>query len=93
MLDHILLDGVDDGQHSVSFSSLKCVSSARSLFNSVCLIDPCVGLSCSSFDCFLDAEDTRLAVLIVYFMGKFASRGGFVVILQYTCEIFPTGLR
>ena len=42
---------------------------------------------------FLDAEDTRLAVLIVYFTGKFASRGGFVVILQYTCEIFPTGLR
>ncbi len=41
----------------------------------------------------LDSEETRVAMLIVYFMGKFASRGGFVVILLYTCEIFPTGLR
>ncbi|CAF4393436.1 unnamed protein product, partial [Adineta steineri] len=40
-----------------------------------------------------NVEDTRAAVLIVYFMGKFASRGGFIVILLYTCEIFPTGLR
>ncbi|CAF4724888.1 unnamed protein product [Rotaria magnacalcarata] len=32
-------------------------------------------------------------MLIVYFVGKFASRGGFIVILLYTCEIFPTGLR
>ncbi|UJR30512.1 hypothetical protein I4U23_018042 [Adineta vaga] len=41
----------------------------------------------------IDTEDTRIAMLIVYFMGKFASRGGFLVILLYTCEIFPTGLR
>lgn len=40
-----------------------------------------------------DAEDTRTAMLMVYFLGKFASRGGFVVLLQYTSEIFPTGLR
>lgn len=40
-----------------------------------------------------DADDIRNALLIVYFMGKFASRGGFIVILLYTCEIFPTGLR
>jgi hypothetical protein len=32
-------------------------------------------------------------MLIVYFLGKFASRGAFIVILLYTCEIFPTGLR
>jgi len=41
----------------------------------------------------LDTEETRLAMLIVYFIGKFASRGAFIVILLYTCEIFPTGLR
>ncbi|CAF1490594.1 unnamed protein product [Adineta ricciae] len=41
----------------------------------------------------INTEDTRNAMLVVYFMGKFASRGGFLVILLYTCEIFPTGLR
>jgi hypothetical protein len=41
----------------------------------------------------LDAEEARAGMLIVYFMGKFASRGGFIVLLLYTCEIFPTGLR
>jgi len=41
----------------------------------------------------LDADDKTSAMLAVYFIGKFASRGGFVVLLQYTSEIFPTGLR
>jgi MFS family permease len=40
-----------------------------------------------------DVEETRVAMLVVYFLGKFACRGGFIVILLYTCEIFPTGLR
>ncbi len=26
-------------------------------------------------------------------MGKFATRAAFIVIIIYTCEIFPTGLR
>lgn len=38
-------------------------------------------------------EEIRDPMLIVYFVGKFAARGGFIVILIYTCEIFPTGLR
>ncbi|CAF1215977.1 unnamed protein product [Rotaria sp. Silwood1] len=38
-------------------------------------------------------EELRNAMLVVYFVGKFASRGGYIVILLYTCEIFPTGLR
>lgn len=42
---------------------------------------------------FLDMEETRVVMLVVYFIGKFASRGAFVVIVLYTCEIFPTGLR
>ncbi len=41
----------------------------------------------------LDSGETRLAMLVVYFLGKFASRAAFFVILLYTCEIFPTGLR
>ncbi len=32
-------------------------------------------------------------MLIVYFIGKFATRAAFIVIIIYTCEIFPTGLR
>ncbi|CAF4487934.1 unnamed protein product, partial [Rotaria socialis] len=40
-----------------------------------------------------DNTELRNPMLIVYFVGKFASRGGFIVILLYTCEIFPTGLR
>jgi hypothetical protein len=32
-------------------------------------------------------------MLVVYFMGKFATRAAFIVIIIYTCEIFPTGLR
>ena len=92
MLNEVLLDGVDDGQHSVSFSLLKSVFLARSQFDTVRSISPW-WIFLIIVRLFLDADDTRLAVLIVYFMGKFASRGGFVVILQYTCEIFPTGLR
>jgi hypothetical protein len=41
----------------------------------------------------LDTEETTVAMRIVYFTGKFASRGAFIVIVLYTCEIFPTGLR
>lgn len=32
-------------------------------------------------------------MLIVYFIGKFATRAAFIILLIYTCEIFPTGLR
>jgi hypothetical protein len=41
----------------------------------------------------LDNEEIRVAMISVYFMGKFATRASFIVILLYTCEIFPTGLR
>jgi hypothetical protein len=41
----------------------------------------------------LGIEESRVAMLIVYFLGKFACRGAFIVIILYTCEIFPTGLR
>ncbi|CAF2516993.1 unnamed protein product [Rotaria sp. Silwood2] len=41
----------------------------------------------------LDNEQTRSAMLAVYFMGKFATRAAFLVLIIYTCEIFPTGLR
>jgi hypothetical protein len=41
----------------------------------------------------LDEEQTRSAMLVVYFIGKFATRAAFLVIIIYTCEIFPTGLR
>jgi len=40
-----------------------------------------------------DEEQTRAAMLIVYFTGKFATRAAFIVIIVYTCEIFPTGYR
>ncbi|CAF1078642.1 unnamed protein product [Rotaria sordida] len=46
-----------------------------------------------SFAARFDTDELRNAMLVVYFVGKFASRGGFIVILVYTCEIFPTGLR
>ncbi len=32
-------------------------------------------------------------MLIVYFIGKFATRAAYIVIIIYTCELFPTGLR
>lgn len=32
-------------------------------------------------------------MLIVYFIGKFATRAAFIILIIYTCEIFPTGLR
>ncbi|CAF0758292.1 unnamed protein product [Rotaria sordida] len=41
----------------------------------------------------LDNEQTRSAMLVVYFMGKLSTRAAFIVIAIYTCEIFPTGLR
>ncbi|UJR16095.1 hypothetical protein I4U23_003007 [Adineta vaga] len=41
----------------------------------------------------LDEEQTRTAMLVVYFTGKFATRAAFIVLIIYTCEIFPTGLR
>ncbi|CAF1018617.1 unnamed protein product [Adineta ricciae] len=41
----------------------------------------------------LDEEQTRTAMLVVYFIGKFATRAAFIVLIIYTCEIFPTGLR
>ncbi|CAF3345485.1 unnamed protein product [Rotaria sp. Silwood1] len=41
----------------------------------------------------LDNEQTHSAMLVVYFMGKIATRAAFLVLIIYTCEIFPTGLR
>ncbi|CAF1005749.1 unnamed protein product [Adineta steineri] len=40
-----------------------------------------------------DNEQARSAMLVVYFTGKFATRAAFIVLIIYTCEIFPTGLR
>ncbi len=41
----------------------------------------------------LDEDQTRSAMLVVYFTGKFATRAAFLVLIIFTCEIFPTGLR
>ncbi|CAF4846667.1 unnamed protein product [Rotaria socialis] len=41
----------------------------------------------------IDNEQARVGILIAYFVGKFATRAAFIVLVIYTCEIAPTGLR
>ncbi|CAF2107123.1 unnamed protein product [Rotaria magnacalcarata] len=41
----------------------------------------------------LDNEQTRVGTLIAYFVGKFATRAAYIVLVIYTSEIAPTGLR
>ncbi|CAF0759751.1 unnamed protein product [Didymodactylos carnosus] len=55
------------------------------LIGEVCLLGSVIGK--------LESEYSRATLLVIYFTGKFAARGSFLVVLLYTCEIFPTGLR
>ncbi|CAF1158012.1 unnamed protein product [Didymodactylos carnosus] len=55
------------------------------LIGEVCLLGSVIGK--------LENEYNRTILLIIYLTGKFAARGAFLVVLLYTCELFPTGLR